>query len=99
MVGPWKSLVAALLAILVTLCVGFATEIRQMSDYRARVATTTADFSFYVRRIADFKPQWPNQAMQLTASKPDVHAVSVCHPRFFLRRSHRRLAAADLGFR
>ena len=28
-------------------------------------------------------PERSNQAMQLTASKPDVYAVSVCHPRFF----------------
>ena len=38
----------------------------------------------------------PNQAMQLTASKPDIHAMSVCHPRFALRRSRIGLAAADL---
>lgn len=38
----------------------------------------------------------PNQAMQLTASKPDVYALSVCHPRFALRRDRIGLAAADL---
>ena len=38
----------------------------------------------------------PNQAMQLTASNLDVHAWSVCHPRFPLRRDRIGLAAADL---
>ena len=38
----------------------------------------------------------PNQAMQLTASKPDVYASGVCHLRFPLRRRHSGLAAADL---
>jgi hypothetical protein len=37
-----------------------------------------------------------NQAMQLTASKPDVHAWSVCRRNRMLRRMHRGLAAADL---
>ena len=37
-----------------------------------------------------------NQAMQLTASKLVVHALSVCHPRFPLRRDRIGLAAADL---
>ena len=34
--------------------------------------------------------------MQLTASKPDVHAWSVCHRKRMLRRMHIGLAAADL---
>ena len=38
----------------------------------------------------------PNQTMQLTASKPDVHAWSVCHRKRMLRRMHIGLAAADL---
>ena len=38
----------------------------------------------------------PNQAMQLTASKPDVHAWSVCRRERMLRFMHRGLAAADL---
>ena len=38
----------------------------------------------------------PNQAMQLTASKPDVHAWSVCRRKRMLRGMHRGLAAADL---
>ncbi len=38
----------------------------------------------------------PNQAMQLTASKPVVYASSVCHRERMLRGMHRRLAAADL---
>ena len=37
-----------------------------------------------------------NQAMQLTASKPDVHAWSVCRQERMLRGMHRGLAAADL---
>jgi hypothetical protein len=37
-----------------------------------------------------------NQAMQLTASKLDVYASSVCHRALILRRMHRGLAAADL---
>ncbi len=38
----------------------------------------------------------PNQAMQLTASKPDVYAWSVCRRERMLRGMHRGLAAADL---
>ena len=37
-----------------------------------------------------------NQAMQLTASKPDVYAFRVCRQRGMLRFMHRGLAAADL---
>ena len=37
-----------------------------------------------------------NQAMQLTASKPDVHAWSVCRRQRMLRFMHTGLAAADL---
>ena len=37
-----------------------------------------------------------NQAMQLTASKPDVHAWSDCRRERILRGMHRGLAAADL---
>ena len=40
-----------------------------------------------------------NQAMQLTASKPDVHGWRVCRRERILRGMHRRLAAADLVFR
>ena len=38
----------------------------------------------------------PNQAMQLTASKPDVRAWRVCRRERILRAVHRGLAAADL---
>ena len=38
----------------------------------------------------------PNQAMQLTASKPAVYAWSVCRRERMLRFMHRGLAAADL---
>jgi hypothetical protein len=38
----------------------------------------------------------PNQAMQLTASKPAVYAFRVCHRAGMLRFMHRGLAAADL---
>ena len=38
----------------------------------------------------------PNQAMQLTASKPDVRAWGVCRRERMLRGMHRGLAAADL---
>ena len=38
----------------------------------------------------------PNQAMQLTASKPAVYAWSVCHRERMLRGMHSGLAAADL---
>ena len=37
-----------------------------------------------------------NQAMRLTASKPDVHAWSVCRRERMLRGMHSGLAAADL---
>ena len=40
--------------------------------------------------------QSSNQAMQLTASKPDVYAWSVCRRERMLRGMHRGLAAADL---
>ena len=53
------------------------------------------DLSAYVSR-RDHGAQSSNQAMQLTASKPVVHALSVCHPRFPLRRDRIGLAAADL---
>ena len=42
------------------------------------------------------RPETPNQAMQLTASKPAVHAWSVCRPERMLRDMHSGLAAADL---
>ena len=38
----------------------------------------------------------PNQAMQLTASKPAVYAWSVCRRQRSLRGMHRGLSAADL---
>ncbi len=41
----------------------------------------------------------PNQAMQLTASKPVVYAGGVCHRERMLRGMHSGLAAADLGSR
>ena len=37
-----------------------------------------------------------NQAMQLTASKPDVYVGSACRHERMLRSVHRGLAAADL---
>jgi hypothetical protein len=48
---------------------------------------------------ADFRPpraKRPNQAMQLTASKPAVCAWSVCRRASTLRGTHSGLAAADL---
>jgi hypothetical protein len=41
-------------------------------------------------------PERPNQAMQLTASKPAVYASRVCRHARMLRSMHRGLAAADL---
>ena len=38
----------------------------------------------------------PNQAMQLTASKPAIYAGGVCHREHMLRGMRRGLAAADL---
>jgi hypothetical protein len=38
----------------------------------------------------------PNQATQLTASKPAIYAWSVCHRECVLRGMHRGLAVADL---
>ncbi len=38
----------------------------------------------------------PNQAMQLTASKPAIYAWSVCRRDRMLRGMHSGLAAADL---
>jgi len=40
--------------------------------------------------------QRPNQAMQLTASKPDVYAGGVCRRKRISCGMHRGLAAADL---
>ena len=48
------------------------------------------------RRVHCELPNASNRAMQLTASKPDVYAWSVCRRKRMLRRMHRRLAAADL---
>ena len=49
------------------------------------------------RRIRDFVARKrPNQAMQLTASKPDVYAFRVCHRNRMLRGMRIGLAAADL---
>ena len=42
------------------------------------------------------QPKRPNQAMQLTASKPDVYGWSVCRRERMLRGMRRGLAAADL---
>jgi hypothetical protein len=38
----------------------------------------------------------PNQAMQLTASKPAVYAFSLCRRNRVVRSMHAGLAAADL---
>ncbi len=38
----------------------------------------------------------PNQAMQLTASKPAIYAVRACRRECILRRMRWGLAAADL---
>jgi hypothetical protein len=38
----------------------------------------------------------PNQAMQLTASKPDVYAWGLCRRKRMLRGMRSGLAAADL---
>ena len=38
----------------------------------------------------------PNQAMQLTASKPAIYVRRVCRRERMLRGMHRGLAAADL---
>jgi hypothetical protein len=38
----------------------------------------------------------PNQAMQLTASKPAIYAWSACRRKRMLRGMHIGLAAADL---
>ena len=43
--------------------------------------------------------QRPNQAMQLTASKPAVYASGVCRRERMLRFMRRGLAAADLSAR
>jgi hypothetical protein len=42
------------------------------------------------------KLQTPNQAMQLTTSKPAIYAGGVCHRERMLRGMHIGLAAADL---
>ena len=49
-----------------------------------------------VRTVTFSTAQRSNQAMQLTASKPDVYAGSVCRRDRMLRGMHRGLAAADL---
>ena len=53
-------------------------------------------FYLLFHRNLRFAPKRPNQAMQLTASKPDVQAWSVCRRHRMLRGMHRGLAAADL---
>ena len=45
----------------------------------------------HVRRLG------PNQAMQLTASRPAIYLLRVCHPRSWFHRSSQGLAADDLG--
>jgi hypothetical protein len=50
----------------------------------------------YCEERAGDLPMRPNQAMQLTASKRDVHAWSVCRRERMLRGMHGGLAAADL---
>ncbi len=42
------------------------------------------------------KQTGPNQAMQLTASKPAIYAFTVCRRERRLRGMHSGLAAADL---
>ena len=50
----------------------------------------------FITVLTSFRHQRPNQAMQLTASKPAVYAQSVCRRSGMLRFMHRGLAAADL---
>ncbi len=47
-------------------------------------------------QILSLSDNGPNQAMQLTASKPDVYVWSVCRRERMLRALRRGLAAADL---
>ncbi len=47
-------------------------------------------------RILRLDVKKPNQAMQLTASKPAIYAVRACRRERMLRRMHSGLAAADL---
>ena len=46
--------------------------------------------------LSPMRRQTPNQAMQLTASKPAVYASCGCRRDSILRGMHRGLAAADL---
>ena len=59
------------------------------------IGAVTYDFASYARRRGD-GAQSSNQAMQLTASKPDIYASGVCRQTRMLRGMHRGLAAADL---
>ena len=43
-----------------------------------------------------YRRVWPNQAMQLTASKPAIYTWSVCRRERMLHGMHIGLAAADL---
>ena len=70
----------------------------QYRDESGRSALDWAEINQY-SDIADWLRQHrqaSHQAMQLTASKLDVHAWSVCRRKRMLRGMHRGLAAADL---
>ena len=77
------------------LAAGARTEYR---DESGRSALDWAEINKYsdIAELLRHRPQASNQAMQLTASKPDVHAWSVCRSERMLPFMHRGLAAADL---
>ena len=97
LIGPWQSLGLSVFGAAATLAIGVAVEAHRMSDYpRGAPATTGGFFRFYVQRLIGTATERPNQAMQLTASKPAVYPSRVCRRERMLRGMHRGLAAADL---
>ena len=97
LIGPWQSLGLTLPAVVATLALGFAFEAHRMSGYpRGGPTPSVGFFRFYMQHLTAAATPRPNQAMQLTASKPDVHAWSACRRARMLRSMHRGPAAADL---
>ena len=97
-VGGWLTLLAALAAMALSVTALFTAEAHRTRDYPGpRQEKSMHEFiAWFVRSWFVAEPTRPNQAMQLTASKPDVHAWSVCRRPRMLRAMRRGLAAADL---
>ena len=70
--------------------------IDDISPQELRIRYSRDGEAHVFRRVDAVATRASNQAMQLTASKPDVHAWSVCRREPILRGMHSGLAAADL---